>query len=69
MTLCHVLRTNKPFLSYQKILKDIKLLVENYIFSWDMNKVKFISDFEKSLIKAIKIEFKNSNLHGVFSIM
>ena len=42
MTLCHVLMTNKPFLSYQKILKDIKLLVENYNISWDMNKVKFV---------------------------
>ena len=29
MPICHVLMTNKRFLSYQKISKDIKLMVES----------------------------------------
>ena len=53
-------------MSYQKILKDIKLLIESYNISWDANNIKFIYDIEKSLIKAIKTEFNKSKINGCF---
>ena len=45
MPVCHASMKNKSFLSYQKILKDIKLLVENYNISCNVIKIKFVCDF------------------------
>lgn len=56
----HVLMSNKSFISYQKILKDIKILADNYNINIDEKNIRFICDFEKSLIKAINIEFSKS---------
>ena len=54
--------TNKSYLSYIKLFKDIKLIIDNYNINW----VYSGSDFEKSLLKAIKQEFNNSKINGCF---
>ena len=58
--------TNKYYLSYIKIFKDIKLIIDNYNINWVYSGIKFMCDFEKSLLKAIKQEFNNSKINGCF---
>ena len=62
----HVLMSNKSLLSYRKILNDIKILAENYNIDWEPNNIKFVCDFEKSLIKAVNLEFPKSKINGCF---
>ena len=62
----HVLMSNKSFISYQKILKDIKIFSDNYNINIDEKNIRFICDFEKSLIKSINTEFSKSKLNGCF---
>lgn len=58
--------TNKSYLSYIKIFKDIKLIIDNYNINWVYSGIKFMCDFQKSLLKAIKQEFNNSKINGGF---
>ena len=39
---------------------------KNYNIDWEPNNIKFICDFEKSLIKAVNLEFPKSKTNGCF---
>ena len=58
--------SNKSFIYYQKISKDKKFLIENYNIFWEEKKIRFVCDFEKSVIKTIKCEFSKSKLNGYY---
>ena len=63
---CFILMTNKSYNSYIKIFQEIKFLLENYDLPWKYNDVKFMCDFEKSLMNSLKKEFKNSKINGCY---
>ena len=56
----------KSYISYKKIFQDLKLLIEQNNIFGEYKDIKFTSDFERSLLNAIKEEFSSSKIKGCF---
>lgn len=61
-----ILKSSKSYSSYIKIFKDIKFLLVSNNIQVDFKIIKFLCDFEKSLIKSIREEFHESKLNGCY---
>ena len=66
MPVAHILMTNKSYISYKKIFREIKDLLRQYNIEISFNKIIFKSDFEKSLLKSIREEFYNAKICGCY---
>ena len=58
--ICHVLMTNKSYISYINIINDLKLQLFLNQIKVDCTNIYFIHDFDKGLVKAIEEYFSNS---------
>jgi hypothetical protein len=66
MPIAHVLMTNKSYLSYKKIFREIKDLIKQYNIDISFDRIIFKCDFEKSLLKSIREEFEKVKICGCF---
>ena len=58
--------SHKSFISYKNIFKELKSLLEEYNIEVQFKGISFMSDFEFSLMKAIREEFSESRLNGCY---
>lgn len=58
--------TNKSYISYKKIFREIRDLLRQYNIEISFNKIIFKCDFEKSLLKSIREEFDNAKICGCY---
>ena len=58
--------SNKSLNSYEKIFTDLKSLIGEYKINVDFQNIRFLCDFEKSLLKAIKNKFSDSKINGCY---
>ena len=61
-----VLMTSKTYESYLKIFQELKFIIQNYGIKFEPKGVKFICDFEKSLLGALKKEFEQGIINGCY---
>lgn len=66
MPIAHVLMTNKSYLSYKKIFREIKDLIKQYNIDISFDRIIFKCDFQKSLLKSIREEFEKVKICGCF---
>ena len=66
MPISFILMTNKSLMSYEKIFDDIISLLKTYSIDINFKNLRFLCDFEKSLLKAIKGKFKESKINGCY---
>ena len=55
---------NKSYISYKKIIREIKNLSGQYYIEISFNNIIFKSDFEKYLLNCIREEFYNDKICG-----
>ena len=66
MPIAFILMSNKSLNSYEKIFTDLIGLIEEYKNNVNFKNIRFLCDFEKSLLKAIKVKFSDSKINGCY---
>ena len=66
MPVVHILMSSKSYYSYKKIFQDIKNILNENKIDVDFKNTIINCYFEKSLIKAIREEFKDTKIYGCY---
>ena len=66
MPVFHIIMSNKSFESYNKIFQEILNLLEEYKIKINFKNIIINCDFEKSLINAIRNNFKEIKIYGCY---
>lgn len=64
--IAHIIMSNKSYYSYKKIFHDLNDLINEYNIKVNFKNIIINCDFEKSLIKAIREEFKEVKIYGCY---
>ena len=66
MPIAFILMSNKSLTSYEKIFDEIIFLLKVYKININFKNIRFLCDFEKSLLKAIRNKFNGSKINGCY---
>ena len=66
MPVFHIIMSNKSFESYNKIFQEILNLLDEYKIKINFKNIIINCDFEKSLINAIRNNFKEIKIYGCY---